>query len=174
MFMNNIIAQQSLDCLSYGLYLVTSHLNNKPNGQISNALIQVTAEPPEVALCLHKEELTYEYIMKSGVFAVSILDKETPMELIRLFGYKTGRNLDKFSDIKFREGITGCPIVTENAVAVFEVKVTKTLDVHTHSIFVGSVINAEVLKSAEPLTYKFFKEIKKGRASKNAPTYRTY
>lgn len=172
--MTNNIAQQALDCLSYGLYLVTSHLNNKPNGQISNALIQVTAEPPEVALCIHREELTYEYIIKSGVFAVSILDKETPMDLIRLFGYKTGRNLDKFSNMKFREGITGCPLVIDNAVAVFEAKVTRTIDICTHSIFVGNVVNAEVLKNADPLTYKFFKEVKKGRASKNAPTYRTY
>jgi flavin reductase (DIM6/NTAB) family NADH-FMN oxidoreductase RutF/rubredoxin len=158
--------------LSYGLYVVASHSNDRLNGQIANAVFQVTADPPRVAVAVNKNNLTHDFISKSGVFSVSVLDVSTPMSFIGLFGFKSGRDVDKLSQAAHEIGITGCPCVTENALSVMEAKVAETVDVGSHTIFVGEVVGARTLREGEPLTYADYHRIKKGKEPKNAPTYR--
>ncbi len=48
----------------------------------------------------------------------------------------------------------------------------QTFDAGTHLIFIGELVNAEILDdSKEPLTYSYYRQVKKGVAPKNAPTY---
>ena len=106
--------------LTYGLYVVTSCADGKANGQIANTVIQVTADPARVAVALNKENLTHELVSRGGSFGVSVLDKETPMTFIGLFGFKSGRDVDKLARVEHEEGAGGCPLVTENALAIIE------------------------------------------------------
>lgn len=163
---------QCLFNLTYGLYVVTSCADGKANGQIANTVIQVTAEPARIAVALSKENLTHEYVSRSGAFGVSVLAKETPMSFIGLFGFKSGRDVDKLAQVEHKDGSSGCPLVTENALAVIEARVVDRLDVGTHTIFVGDVVAGEVLRAGEPLTYACYRDVKKGKAPKTAPTYR--
>jgi len=134
---------QCLFNLTYGLYVVTSCADGKANGQIANTVIQVTAEPARIAVALSKENLTHEYVSRSGAFGVSVLAKETPMSFIGLFGFKSGRDVDKLAQVEHKDGSSGCPLVTENALAVIEARVVDRLDVGTHTIFVGDVVGAQ-------------------------------
>ncbi|TET82272.1 High molecular weight rubredoxin [candidate division TA06 bacterium] len=158
--------------LSYGLYVVCSHSDEKLNGQIANTVFQVTAEPPRVAVSISKNNLTHQYISNSGVFSFSVLDVSTPMEFIGLFGFKSGRDVDKLSQVRYEKGITGCPCVTDNALSMVETKVIGQLDAGSHTIFVGEVVSARILQGGNPLTYADYHRVKKGKAPKNAPTYR--
>jgi len=54
--------------LSYGLYIVTSLDGDRLNGQIVNTVIQVTSDPARVAVIVNKQNLTHEFISKSGLF----------------------------------------------------------------------------------------------------------
>ena len=163
--------QQLLDNLSHGLYVVTSHLDVKLNGQITDALMQVTAFPPCVAVSINKNELTHEYISERGVFGVSVLGRSADMRFIGLFGFNSGRNIDKLSRVKHKIGETGCPLVTENTVAVFEAKVREAIDLDTHTLFVGDVLNGEIVNNAEILTYRYYTRTMKGKVSKNSPSF---
>lgn len=163
---------KSLWSISYGLYVVTSAHGGKSNGQIANAVIQVAAEPPRVLIAINKNNYTHELIEKSGVFAVSVLGEDVPMPFIGGFGFKSGRESDKLSAVQHEEGSTGSPCVTENAIAMFEAKVFATADAGTHTIFIGDVVSGKVLKAdGKPLTYAQYLA-NKGKAPKNAPTYR--
>lgn len=158
--------------INYGLYIVSSKKDNKFNGQIANAVMQVTAEPPKVAICLNKNNLTHEFIENSRLFTVSILSKDAPLTFIGLFGFKSGRDIEKFKEVNFDLGEkTDVPIVKDYTVAYIECKVLDKFDVGTHTIFVGEVLNCGKLSDEEPMTYAYYYEIKKGKASKNAPTY---
>jgi ferric-chelate reductase [NAD(P)H] len=157
--------------ISYGLYIVTSCLDGKLNGQIVNTVLQVTSEPPRVAVIINKNNLTHEFISKSRVLGASVLDTSTPMTFIGLFGFKSGRNEDKLSKAQHILGSTGVPLVTEHALSVLEAKVIDEIDVGTHTLFVGDAINAEVLRSGEPLTYAYYHTHLKGKSPKTAPTY---
>ena len=158
--------------VSYGLYVITSHKDSNFNGQIANAVMQVTAQPNQIAISLNNKNLTCEYVKKSGVFAVSILEQEVPMQFIGLFGFKTGRDIDKLAQVKFIHGKTGCPCVIENTLSMFELEVKHSLDIGTHCIFVGEVVAAKVLKKGISLTYAYYQTVKKGKSPKNAPTFK--
>jgi ferric-chelate reductase [NAD(P)H] len=158
--------------INYGLYIISSKFENKLNGQIANAVMQVTSEPPKIAICLNKNNLTHEFIEKSRIFTISILSKETPLTFIGHFGFKSGRDIDKFKDVNFIIGEkTGAPIVKDYTVAFIECKVIEKFDVGTHTIFIGEVLNCDKLSEDEPMTYAYYHEVKKGKASKNAPTF---
>jgi len=157
--------------ISYGIYVISSRMNDKINGQIANTVFQITSEPPRIAVSINKQNLTHEFINKSKVFVVSILSKATPMKFIGHFGFKSGRKIDKFRDINYKFGVTGAPIVLEHSIAYLEAKVINMIDIGTHTIFIGKVIDAELTTEGEPMTYAYYHEVKQGKAPKTAPTY---
>ncbi len=158
--------------ISYGLYVVTSFSGNKMNGQIANTVFQVSSQPPKIAVSINKTNLTHEYIKTSGALSVSILEQDTPMPFIGLFGFKSGRDTDKLAEVNFKTGTTGCPIVMDHTLSVFEGTVIESADAGTHSIFVVELSSAEVLKKGIPMTYAYYQKVKKGKAPSTAPTYK--
>jgi len=158
--------------LSYGLYVITSGEGEKFNGQIANTVFQVTSEPPTVVVSINKANYTHELIRTSRRFAVSILEETTPMTMIGRFGFKCGRDIDKFEGIQVKTGKTGVPIVASHAVAFIETEVISQMDCGTHTLFLGKVVECDILDaSAEPMTYAYYHTIKGGKSPKNAPTY---
>lgn len=162
---------RALWSLSYGIYVVTSCHQGKANGQIANTVIQVTAEPPRIAVAINKENYTHELISGSGVLAAAVLEESTPLNFIGHFGFNTGKEMDKLSGIDTDEGVTGCPVVTENAVSVFEARVFEKVDVGTHTVFIADVVSGRVLTDGNPMTYAQY-HARKGKAPRKAPTYR--
>jgi flavin reductase (DIM6/NTAB) family NADH-FMN oxidoreductase RutF/rubredoxin len=158
--------------ISYGLYVVSSKNGDKLNGYVSNAVFQVTAEPAQFAVCCSKNNYTAELINESKAFSISVLKKEAAPELIGIFGYQSGRDIDKFKDIKYRSGSTGTPILIEDTLAWFECRVVQTVDVGTHLLFTAEIVDNDLIDGkGEPLTYSYYREVRKGKAPKNAPTY---
>jgi len=158
--------------LSYGLYVVTSQKKGLLNGQIANTAIQITSDPPTIAISINRQNLTHEFIQASKTFAVSILSKTTPMPFIGHFGFKCGRDFNKFENLNYKTGITGAPIVLDNTIAYIEAEVVRELDCGTHTIFIGEVRDCGILKSGdEPMTYAYYHEVKGGKSPKTAPTY---
>lgn len=161
----------ALFTISYGLYVITSSHLGKANGQIANTVFQITSQPATFGISINKTNYTHEFISRGGKFAVSVLAQSTPMTFIGHFGFKTGRDFDKLEKIGHIIGAAGVPIVTDNAVAYLEAEVKQQLDCGTHTIFVGELVGAEVLKNEEPLTYAYYHQVKKGKSPKTAPTY---
>jgi len=162
---------KALHNLSYGLYVVSSRKGDRLNGQIANTVIQVTSEPPAVAVCINKKNLTHEFIAESKVFTASMLSRDTPLSFIGHFGFKSGRDVDKLKDISYKLGETKAPIVLDHSLSYLEARVINQADVGTHTIFIGEVVGADMLKEGEPMTYAYYHEVKRGTTPKTAPTY---
>ncbi len=124
-----------------------------------------------IAVSINKKNLTHEYITESKVFTVSILSTDTPMTLIGKFGFKSGRDIDKFADTDYKVGETGAPVVLDSTLAYLEARVLNSMDVGTHTIFTAEVVGGEVLNDIVPMTYEYYHQVKKGTAPKTAPTY---
>lgn len=163
--------KKTLHKISYGLYIVSSKKGEEFNGQIANTVFQVCSEPAVIAVCINKENLTHEFIKESNIYTISILSKDTPMKFIGLFGFRSGRELDKFKEVNYRVGITGAPIVLDNSLGFIEIEVMSSADVKTHTVFFGKVVDADILNDEEPMTYAYYHTVKKGKAPKTAPTY---
>ncbi len=165
---------KALHKISYGLYIIGAgdKEGGDLNAQIANTVIQVCSEPPTIAVCLNKENLTHDMIKKSKAFSVSILAQDTPLSFIGGLGFRSGRNVDKLKDIDYGLDVTGAPVINENAVATIEAKVTSTVDAgKTHTMFIGEVVAAELLRPEEPMTYAYYQQVKRGTTPKTAPSY---
>jgi flavin reductase (DIM6/NTAB) family NADH-FMN oxidoreductase RutF/rubredoxin len=154
-----------------GMYIVSTAHGGKLNGQIVNAVVQVTAEPPKIAVSLNKQNLTCQLCERSGVFALSVLEPDTPMTFIGRWGFKSGRDIDKFEGVGHRTGKNGAPIVLDHALACFEAEVVQSVDLGTHTLLIGKVTEAEVLRDIEPMSYAYYRTVKKGLTSKLAASY---
>ncbi len=157
--------------MSYGLYVLTSHDKDYLNGQIVNSVTQVTNDPVRLAVTISKKNLTHEFISKSKVFAISVLDDSTPKSFFQTFGFMSGRNVEKLANVQYKEGVTGCPVIVENALSALEAVVFKEIDLGTHTLFIGNAMASEVFGKGRSLTYRYYQEQLNGYISENAPTY---
>jgi flavin reductase (DIM6/NTAB) family NADH-FMN oxidoreductase RutF/rubredoxin len=163
---------ESLFKLSYGMCIVSSKKDGRFDGCIVNAVFQIVPEPPTVAVSVNKQNLTHEYITDSRVFTVSVLAEGTPMEFMGRFGFKTGRDIDKFEQVRYKIGQTGAPIVLDNTVSFIEAKVVDVIDVETHTLFISEIIACETIDDDKiPMTYTYYRDVKHGRTPRTAATY---
>lgn len=150
--------------VTHGLYILTSTAKDKINGQCLDALMQVTNNPPMIAIGVGKKSLTHEMIMESGKFGVNIIDQagDAWRNLVKLFGMKSGRDINKFENIEYELGDNACPILTY-AKAFYECSVVKEkcLDLQTHTLFIGTVNKAGVHENGKALTYNEYRAMVK-------------
>ncbi|MDD5686266.1 MAG: flavin reductase family protein [Elusimicrobia bacterium] len=152
---------EAVNKISYGLYVITSvSSDGRINGQIGNTVFQITSVPLRVAIGINKKNYTYELIKESGVFVINIL-KQSQLELVSLFGLKSGRDINKFENVKYNLSTVKAPIL-DDILAWMECKVISEMfiDCGTHMIIVADVINGDVVASDEPLLYKFYRDSK--------------
>ncbi len=163
---------KALFTLSYGLYVVTSRKGERINGQTANTVFQISAEPPTVAVSINKNNLTHEFIREGGFFAVSVLAHDAPLSLIGRFGFKSGREMDKFAGITYRTTQNGIPYLIDHTLAYIEARMIQEVDAGTHTIFIGEITAAEVLREGTPMTYAYYHQVKRGSTPPAAPTYK--
>ena len=162
---------KALHKLGYGMYVVASKQGDRLNAQIANTVFQVTSEPPMIAVSINKSNLTHQFIQESRVFAATVLCQDAPLSFIGRFGFKSGRDTNKLEGVDYRIGKTGAPLVTENAVAYLEVEVIKEVDVGSHTIFIGNLVDADVISDETCMTYEYYHQVKRGTIPKAAPSY---
>lgn len=158
--------------MSYGMYLISCAHQDVRNAYIANTAFQVSAEPARFAISCHKENFSSALISNGGAFCISVLQQDTPLEFIQMFGYRSAHQSAKFNRLNFKRGVTGVPVVYDYSVAWFECRVTDQVDVGTHWLFVGEVVDYGLLSSQdEPLDYRWYRREYKASSPAKAPTY---
>jgi len=158
--------------ISYGVYIITTGTKEKQGGYIANTAFQVTAEPPRFAISCHKENYSSEIIRECGNFAISVLERDAPPGIIGDFGYNSSKDFDKLKSKNYFRGKTGVPIVADSSLAWFECKVIDHIEVGTHILFIGDVVDYGLLDpEGIPLTYAYYREVRKSFSPKNSPTH---
>jgi ferric-chelate reductase [NAD(P)H] len=102
---------------------------------------------------------------------VNVLNEDAAMTFIGRFGFKSGRDIEKFDGITYRVSSLGNPILKEHSIAFLEAKVDKLIDMGSHTIFIGEVVDCDIISDGEPMTYAYYHLVKKGKSPKAAPTY---
>ena len=144
--------------INYGLFIVGAELDGKPQGCIVNSLHQVTSSMPfKFSLTVNKSNETFKAIEAKGSFAATVLAKDTPKDLVNLFGYKSGRVVNKFDGFDVERDGAGNPYVKDHALARFSCKVVEKLDLGTYMLYIAETTEAEVLGEGPALTVDDFK-----------------
>ncbi len=157
--------------LGYGMYVIGSQKDGKLNAQIANTVFQITSEPPTVAVSINRNNLTHEYIIASKAFTAAMIGQDAPLSFIGGFGFKSGRDVDKLANINLKIGETGAPVILDHTTAYIEAEVIQSVEIGTHTIFIGRVVAAENLSSQPCMTYEYYHQVKRGTTPKSAPSY---
>ena len=154
--------KETLFKLTYGLFVLSARDGMKDNGCIINTVMQVTDTPLQIAVAINKNNYTLEMIEKSGVFNVSVLSEDVPLSVFERFGFKSGREENKFSDFEYKQrSCNDVYYITNYTNAYISAKVVNMIDCGTHMMIIGEVTQALTLSDKPSVTYDYyFKNIK--------------
>ncbi len=155
--------------LSYGVYVVSTWDKGRATGCTANSAMQITSEPATIAISINHDNYTNQCIQESGKFAISILGENSDPGIIGTFGFKSGRDHNKFDEVE--NLIKGYMPVVADACAYIVCDVIDKMETSTHTVFLGQVTDADVLKKDDAMTYAYYHNVIKGKSPKNAPTY---
>lgn len=142
--------------ITCGLYMLSSKHGDKTGGCIVNTVMQVTSQPLRITVTVNKANFTHELIEKSGVFAVSLLDRSAPFGLFQHFGFQSGRNVDKFAGLSTKTDGNGVPYLTWASCGYLSCRVVSSMDLGTHTQFLADVVDCDVLEGTAPVSYGYY------------------
>ena len=144
--------------IGYGLYVVTSNDGEKDNGFIVNSVTQVTDSPNRIAVTINKKNYSYRTIKQTGVMNVNCLSVEAPFSVFENFGFRSGRNTDKFAGEEQLRSDNGLVFLRKYINSFMSLKVEQYIDLDTHGMFICSVTEARVISDAETMTYAYYQK----------------
>ena len=144
--------------ISYGLYILSAK-TEKANGCVINALSQVTSTPNRIMIAINKNNLTTSQILKTKKFNVSILNEEANFDLIKRFGFASGKDTDKFEDFNgYKTAENGIPYITEGTNSYISAEVVVVRDLGTHYEFLADVTKEVSLNEIPSITYAYYQK----------------
>ena len=166
--------KKAMYSLSYGLFVLTAREGEKDNGCIINTAAQVTSTPNRISIAVNKDNYTHDMVLRSGKFNISILSERASFDLFRHFGFQSGRTVDKFADFTAcARSENGLYYVTEGTNAYISGAVEQTVDLGTHTLFIASVTDMEVLAPEPSATYAYYQSAIKPKPQPQAPQGKT-
>lgn len=164
-----MINKNAFYSMSYGVYIISTLDGDRATGCVANSAMQITAEPATIAVSINHDNYTNGCIEKTGKFAISMLSEQSDASLIGTFGFQSGKDINKFDGVEsiVKEGIS----IVADACGYVVCKVIDKMETATHTVFLGKVIDADVLKKEDAMTYAYYHKVVKGKSPKNAPTY---
>ncbi len=132
-----------------GVTIVTTVYNNEYYGLTVNSFTSLSLDPPLVLIAIDKRLASHEAIDKSNVYAVNILPDDMRDLAVR---FATAPREERFKGLRIRTARTGSPII-EGAIAYLDCKVVAKYPGGDHTIFIGEVVDAQVMSNKSPLIY---------------------
>ena len=144
--------------IGYGLYVVTSNDGKKDNGFICNTVSQVASSPNRIAVCINKQNYSHHVIKQTGIMNVNCLTVEAPFSVFESFGFRSGRNVDKFADCTPLRSDNGLVFLPKYINAFMSLKVEQYVDLESHGMFICSVTESRVISDRETMTYSYYQQ----------------
>ena len=142
--------------IGYGLYVVTSNDGSRDNGLIVNTVSQVTNSPDRVAVTINKQNYSHHVIKQTGKMNVNCLDVTAPFAVFENYGFRSGRNADKFAGVEELRSDNGLRFLPRYINSFMSLQVENYVDLDTHGMFICSVTEARVMGDKETMTYTYY------------------
>lgn len=156
---------------SYGLFVLTAKQGDKDNGCIINTAMQVTSSPYKISITVNKENLTHDMIKETGKFNISVLTQSVPFEVIRHYGFQSGRKSEKILGNALPRGENGIVYLNTFVNAFMSGEVIDAIDCGTHTMFIAEVTEAKTFSNETSVTYQYYYENIKPKPEKKKKGY---
>ena len=154
--------------IGYGLYVITSNDGNRDNGMIGNAVSQVASSPNRIMVSINKANYSHDVIKETGKMNVNCLSVDAPFSIFENFGFKSGRDTDKFPEGVAKRSENGLAVLPKYVNACISLQVEEYVDLGSHGMFLCSVTEELVLGDKETMTYTYYQNNVKPKPA--APT----
>jgi flavin reductase (DIM6/NTAB) family NADH-FMN oxidoreductase RutF len=134
-----------------GVAIVTARYEDNQYGMTVNSFNSVSLEPPVVSVVLKQLTHTHDLVVKSGLFAVSILSS-AQNELSHRFAGKISGIADRFEGVPTERLSIEAPII-RNGIAYFNCRVMNSTIIGENTLFIAEVIAASGDGEGNPLVY---------------------
>jgi flavin reductase (DIM6/NTAB) family NADH-FMN oxidoreductase RutF len=141
----------SLRLLASTVALVTAAHGSRRGGLTATAACSLSVDPPLMLVCVSRRSRTHGYMRESDNFCINYLG-EHHRELALLFATQVQDADEKFASGAWSMSPFGNPILLDS-VATIECRVHRRIDEGTHSVFIGTVLDAVTRNECEPLVY---------------------
>ena len=178
-----MIDNKAIFNISYGLFVLVARQGDKDNACIINVAQQVTSDPLQLMICVNKQNLTHDMILRTLKFNLCPLCEvsaepttlhkdEDPMKPFQHFGFQSGKTVDKFAEceteLRTDNGLRYLPKFINSVISCV---VTKSIDLGTHTMFIARVMEAKVLTDSPSITYAYYQQhIKPKPTPANSPS----
>ncbi len=142
--------------IGYGLYVVTTNDGKKDNGCIVNAVMQLTSNPNKVAVAVNKLNYTHDVIMQTNKLNINCLAESAPFSVFQSFGFRSGRDADKFEGVEFERSNNGLAVLKNHVNAYMSLWVEQAIDLGTHTMFICFVTQMDELSQEDTMSYTYY------------------
>lgn len=154
-----MIDNKAIFNISYGLFVLVARQDDKDNACIINVAQQVTSEPLQLMICVNKQNLTHDMVLRTLKFNLCPLSEEATMKPFQHFGFQSGKTVDKFAlsetELRTENGLRYLPKYINSVISCV---VTKSIDLGTHTMFIARVMEAKVLTDSPSITYAYYQQ----------------
>lgn len=141
--------------ISQGVYVLTT----EKGGCVVDAVSQISAgDNPLISVAVMKSNNTNELLKSSKTFALSVLGKNVNPLVIETFGLNSMRDINKFERVEITE--IDSEKIIKDSLGFMICEIIDTIENDTHTLFIGKLIEADVFKEDEPMTYAYYQENK--------------
>lgn len=141
--------------ISQGMYVLTT----EGGGCVVDSVSQISAgENPLIAVSVMKKNYTNELMKNNTRFAISILGKDVNPDIIKTFGMNSMRDINKFENVKTTE-VEGVKVI-DNSLGYMVCDIIDSIDNDTHTLFIGRIVEADLIEDKEAMTYAYYQENK--------------
>lgn len=149
--------QKTMFKLTYGLFVLTARADGRDSGCIINTAGQVTDTPNRISVTVNKANFTHDLVRDSGRFNISILSEAANFEIFKRFGFQSGRTVDKFAGYDAcKRSANGIFYVIEGTNGYISATVEQMIDLGSHTMFIASVEDMEILSEVPSTTYTYY------------------
>lgn len=135
-----------------GMAIIGAKAGDEVNGMTANWVMQVSFDPPLVAVAVEQDAHTRQLIDSGKVFSVNVVRRgEDAESLVGKFVKPARRAGNKLEDEPFTIGETGAPLL-DQALSSVECRVVSRLESGDHILYIGEVVGARVNDPGEPFT----------------------
>ena len=121
--------------ISQGMYVLS--VNN--GGCIVDAVSQVSGgDNPLISVAVMKKNYTNELMRNNDRFAISVLGENVNSEIIKVFGFNSSKDINKYENIETEE-VLGEKVIKDSLGYMICEKVD-SIENETHIIFIGRLI----------------------------------
>ncbi len=156
---------------TYGMYALGYKDGDGADACIVNSAFQVSSDPVRIAVSVNVENHSNKCIKENKYFTLSVLSEDTSGAVIGALGFNSGKNIDKLKNVRHRILKEGVPIIKENNCSWVLCKLVNSMEMYTHTIFIGEIVAGSEKTIGVPMTYKYYTDIINGVAPQNSPIY---